>query len=71
MVGKAFFYLPEGWTPKFDFPLSPSSARLTHVEGPIWMQEISFSEADFKWTIPFESLKPPAEKEPIQPGTNQ
>lgn len=71
LAGKAFFYLPEGWTPKFDFPLSPSSARLTHVEGPIWMQEISFSEADFKWTIPFESLKPPAEKEPIQPGTNQ
>jgi hypothetical protein len=71
MVGKAFFYLPEGWNPKFDFPLSPASAQLTHVEGPIWMQEINFSDADFKWAIPFEPLKPPPAKESIGPGTNQ
>jgi hypothetical protein len=71
MVGKAFFYLPEGYTPKFDFPLSPASARLTHVQGPIWMQEITFTNADFEWTIPFEPPKAPVEKEPVNPGTNQ
>ncbi len=29
--GKAFFLVPEGWAPKFDFPLSSSSARLTRL----------------------------------------
>ncbi len=66
--GKAFFYLPEGWSPRFDFPLTPSSARLTHVDGPVWMQEFKFEQADFLWTIPFEAPKPPPAKEPTGPG---
>ncbi|HEY5913019.1 MAG TPA: glycoside hydrolase family 36 protein [Verrucomicrobiae bacterium] len=70
ITGKAFFYLPKGWYPKFDFPLSPASARLTHLDGPIWMQEIEFAEADFGWTLPFEPPKPPPAKEPAGPGTN-
>jgi hypothetical protein len=70
LTGKAFFYLPEGWFPKFDFPLSPAAARLTHVEGPVWMQEVAFTGDDFAWTIPFEPPKPPPTKEPTGPGTN-
>jgi len=70
ITGKAFFYLPEGWYPRFDFPLSPASARLTHVDGPVWMQEITFADADFAWTIPFEPPKPPPAKEPTGSGTN-
>lgn len=68
--GRAFFHLPAGWYPKFDFPLSPTSARLTHVGGSLWMQEISFEKADFSWTLPFEPPKPPPVKEPTGPGTN-
>lgn len=70
ITGKVFFYLPEGWYPRFDFPLSPASARLTHVDGPVWMQEIAFADADCVWTIPFEPPKPPPAKEPTGPGTN-
>ena len=70
VMGKAFFYLPEGWYPRFDFPLSPASARLTHVDGPVWMQEIPFADADFAWTIPFEPPRMPPAREPTGPGTN-
>jgi len=59
LAGKAFFYLPPGYYPKFDFPLSPASARLTHVDGPLWMQEIQFTGQEFSWTIPFETPKEP------------
>lgn len=68
VTGKAFFYLPEGWYPRFEFPLSPASARLTHVAGPVWMQEITFTNADCAWKIPFEPPKPPPAKEPSGPG---
>ena len=68
VTGKAFFHLPEGWYPRFEFPLSPASARLTHVAGPVWMQEITFTDADCAWTIPFEPPKPPPAKEPTQSG---
>jgi hypothetical protein len=64
VAGKAFFYLPEGWFPKFDFPLSPSSARLTHLEGPVWMQELDFTNEELAWSLPFEPPKPPPGKEP-------
>lgn len=57
---KAFFYLPEGYYPKFDFPLSPTSARLTHVGNRVWMQEIKFRDKEFVWSIPFEAPKKPA-----------
>jgi hypothetical protein len=52
--GKAFILVPEGFAPKFEFPLGPDSARLTHVEGPLWMQEIEFTEREHSWRIPFE-----------------
>ncbi len=71
MAGKAFFHLPEGWFPKFEFPLSPASARLTHVEGPIWMQEFTFTGPDFTWTIPFEAPQPPPTREPTGPAAGQ
>jgi alpha-galactosidase len=64
VAGKAFFYLPPGYYPKFDFPMSPASARLTHVEGPLWMQEIEFTDREFSWTIPFETPKKTAPNEP-------
>ncbi|MEK7674457.1 MAG: glycoside hydrolase family 36 protein [Verrucomicrobiota bacterium] len=64
LEGKAFFYLPEGYYPKFDFPLSSNSARLTHVEGPIWVQEFQFAHDDFTWSIPIEAPKKPPGKEP-------
>lgn len=52
--GKAFFLVPEGWEPRFDFPLSSASARLTRVGGLLWMQELTFREAEVRWSIPFE-----------------
>ena len=66
--GKVFFHVPEGYDPRFDFPLAPKSARLTHVAGRIWMQEIEFTEKEFAWTIPFETPKLPAGKEPVTSG---
>lgn len=62
--GRAFFLLPEGFAPKFAFPLSPTSARLTQVGDRVWMQELDFTEAELAWTIPFEPPKPPPGKEP-------
>lgn len=64
LSGHAFFLLPEGYTPKFEFPLSPASARLTHVGDRVWMQELEFDAADLAWTIPFEPPKPAAGREP-------
>jgi Melibiase len=61
---KAFFLVPNGFAPRFEFPLSPRSARLTHVEGNVWMQEIEFQTSDFTWTIPFEKVALPQVKEP-------
>jgi len=57
--GRAFFLVPAGYQPKFDFPLSPGSARLTHVEGPIWMQELEFAEREVTWSVPFDAVQPP------------
>ncbi|MBI2928674.1 MAG: hypothetical protein HYY24_23675 [Verrucomicrobia bacterium] len=59
LTGKAFLYVPDGYSPKFDFPLSPASARLTHVEDRVWMQEIEFRESELEWAIPFEGPKSP------------
>ena len=60
----AFFLVPDGYTPKFEFPLTRNSARLTHVAGNLWMQEIDFRERDYEWAIPFEKIAPPTIKEP-------
>ena len=62
--GKAFFLIPTGYTPKFQFPLGTESARLTHIGGDLWMQELEFTERDLSWSIPFEAPRPPERKEP-------
>jgi hypothetical protein len=64
LQGKAFFLVPAGYSPRFDFPLSPAAARLTHLDGPLWMHEVQFTGTEFDWAIPFETPKPPAGKEP-------
>jgi Melibiase len=56
---RAFFLVPEGYAPKFEFPLTPNSARITHVAGNLWAQEIEFRKKNFAWTIPFEKVAPP------------
>ena len=55
--GKAFLLVPEGYSPKFDFPLSPSSARLTYVDGPLWVQEIEFTNLEYSVSISFTVSK--------------
>ena len=62
--GKAFFLIPAGYTPRFQFPLGTESARLTHIGGDLWMQELEFTERDLSWSIPFEAPSPPERKEP-------
>jgi len=62
--GKAFFRIPPGYTPKFQFPLGAESARLTHIGGELWMQELEFTERDLSWSIPFEAPRAPERKEP-------
>jgi hypothetical protein len=64
IAGKAFLYVPEGYAPSFEFPLSPASARLTHVEGKLWMQEVQFTDNELAWSIPFETPRKPEAKEP-------
>lgn len=61
---RAFFLVPAGYTPKFEFPLSPASARLTHVADRLWSQEITFDQADHEWRIPFERVPLATAKEP-------
>jgi len=57
LMGKAFLYVPPGYEPHFDFPLGETSARLTHVSNRIWMQEVTFSEPQYAWKIPFDKVK--------------
>lgn len=61
---RAYFLVPTGFSPRFEFPLGPGSARLTHVQGTLWMQEIEFVEAEFAWRIPFDLPAPPPQREP-------
>jgi hypothetical protein len=51
---KAFFYVPASYEPRFEFPLTKKSARLTNVGNGIWMQEIHFDAARMAWSIPFQ-----------------
>jgi alpha-galactosidase len=64
ITGKAFVLVPPGYAPRFEFPLGPASARLTHIEGPLWMQEIEFTQREHPWRIPFEVPKPAPAQEP-------
>ncbi|PYJ05250.1 MAG: hypothetical protein DME25_08790 [Verrucomicrobia bacterium] len=54
LTGNAFIYVPANFTPHFDFPLKKTSARLTHLAGPVWALEIQFANARQTWTIPFD-----------------
>ena len=53
--GKVFIYLPEKFSPHFDFPLTKNSAALTHVNGRVWAKEINFQKARESWSIPFDA----------------
>lgn len=65
---RAYFLVPTGYSPKFEFPLSPGSARLTHVQGNLWMQEVDFVNRAVSWALPFEKAPPaPVKKEPNAP----
>ncbi|HRE80891.1 MAG TPA: alpha-galactosidase [Opitutaceae bacterium] len=64
LSSRAYFLIPDGFTPKFEFPLSPKSARLTHVSGQVWMHEVEFAESDYTWQIPFERVPLKTVKEP-------
>jgi hypothetical protein len=52
--GQLFVYVPEGFTPHFDFPLTEKSASLTHLNGRVWACEINFQHARETWRIPFD-----------------
>jgi hypothetical protein len=53
-AGKVLIHVPERFQPRFDFPLANSSARLTHVSGPLWMVELQFETKEVRASIPFE-----------------
>lgn len=52
--GKLFVYVPKGFNPHFDFPLTTNSASLTHIAGNVWAHEINFAAARQAWRIPFD-----------------
>lgn len=66
LEGKTFFYVPPDYQPHFDFPLNPSSARLTNLGGGLWMQEVQFQQADVEWSIPFDGPEGKPEPTPKQ-----
>jgi hypothetical protein len=51
---KAFVYVPPAYKPHFDFPLTRTSARLTHIADCLWMHEVSFAGDRCAWSIPFD-----------------
>jgi hypothetical protein len=58
MRGRVFVYVPDGFAPKFDFPLRNESAHLTHIEGPLWTRELEFGDSsELSWTVPFTPPK--------------
>ena len=54
LSGRAFFYLPAGYQPRFDFPLNETSARLTNIGDGLWAKEIEFQGSELEWSIPFQ-----------------
>jgi alpha-galactosidase len=54
LEGRAFFYVPPPYEPRFTFPLDATAARLTNVGEGLWMQEVKFAEPEFDWAIPFQ-----------------
>ena len=72
MTGSVFLYVPPGYRPHQEFPLGPTSARLTHIRGNLWKHELEFRDADLEWAIPFDGSPsgavPTAPDEPITLG---
>ena len=60
--GNAYFLVPEGFAPHFDFPLGPESAHLTRIGDLLWIQEIEFTDAEQSWSIPFDAAQKEAAK---------
>ena len=58
LTGNAFLYVPEGYSPHFDFPLAKTSARLTNVGQRVWKQEITFDRDDVCWEAEFDLAHP-------------
>ncbi|PWU10852.1 MAG: hypothetical protein C5B50_24565 [Verrucomicrobia bacterium] len=54
VTGQLFIYIPKGFNPRFDFPLTGKSASLTHISDQLWAHEIAFTNSVQAWTIPFE-----------------
>jgi len=54
LAGNAFIYVPANFAPHFDFPLRQTSARLTHLAGPLWAHELQFQNARAVWSIAFD-----------------
>jgi hypothetical protein len=63
-AGRVFLYLPPGYSPRFDFPLGPASANLTHLGSGVWAKELSFRENDVAWSVPFAAGPAPKRPEP-------
>jgi alpha-galactosidase len=55
--GRVFIYVPDAYSPRFDFPLRPESAHLTHLDGPLWARELEFDSTEVDWTVPFARSK--------------
>jgi hypothetical protein len=55
--GRVFVYVPQSYTPRFDFPLRADSAHLTHLDGPLWARELEFDSAEVDWAVPFTRAK--------------
>ncbi len=54
IAGKLFIYIPPGYIPHFDFPLTESSAQLTRITERVWAHEFQFGQRRYTWTIPFD-----------------
>jgi hypothetical protein len=52
--GQLFVYVPKGFNPHFDFPLTQKSAALTHIDGQLWAHELTFTNVSQSWSIPFD-----------------
>jgi hypothetical protein len=63
-TGRVFVFIPPGFSPRFEFPLNPASASLTHLGGDVWMKELEFRQAEVEWAIPFTGAAAPMRPEP-------
>jgi len=55
LSGRVYVYVPPGWRPHFEFPLSAASARLTNLGRDLWAYEVEFTADACAWSVPFDS----------------